>query len=594
MHSEFIQYLKSMNNASSNNDNAIAESQITSPFYEEIRVERNIGNYLLEVIEKKPSMIILTGHAGDGKTSLLHQILRKLNVIQAGEKLKVSDTCSPLSWQGDLFYVKDMSELPVNQQVEYLKKGLDVKHEGGSSIIVSNTGPIIDAFKELERRIYSKENQEVIDSKIISVEMELLKMLDENLGESNYIGDHEVIIINLARIDNTDIIPLLIDKLLDDELWKQEIHCSKGRYCPIYNNYLCLKDNIEEVKKTIQAFYRWLYENDKRLTIRQILAHLTFAITGNLDCSKVTKINEKSLLFNYHFSNLFFGFVGFEPFADALKIRAIKEIQQLKLDEKSLPFDYDMFVRESFDNLTDPVRELTTDVWFNTMKKRVWDTNSLLNEDEPYLIRKSLKRFEILFSNYNGEQYTLLLSSLFSPVYPHFLKYRSKELKRKELRPVKVDIMKALNIMLIGSVHDSSANEPLYLPLKREGFGQQNVYLLIGKIDESDLVVHQVERISKYDLTHSYYELELEFKAIEERFPLSLLLLDYFDHLSRGSLSTKLNPALSHGVDKMKSKLYKNYRFEDENVMKILIRTLHGVKVVDLEFDENGEELYFG
>jgi len=593
MHSEFIEYLKSMNNASSNNDNAIAESQITSPFYEEIRVERNIGNYLLEVIEKKPAMIILTGHAGDGKTSLLHQILRKLEVVQAGEKLKVSDTCRPLSWQGDLFYVKDMSELPVNQQVEYLKKGLDVKHDGGSSIIVSNTGPIIDAFKELERRVYSKENKEEIDRKIISVEMELLKMLDENLGESNYIGDHEVIIINLARIDNTDIIPLLIDKLLDDKLWNKETHCSKGRYCPIYNNYLCLKDNIEEVKKTIQAFYRWLYENDKRLTIRQILAHLTFAITGNLDCSKVTRINEKSLLFNYHFSNLFFGFVGFEPYPDAVKIRAIKEIQQLKLDEKNLPFDYDMFVRESFDNLTGSVRELTRDVWFNTMKKRVWDTNSLLNEDEPYLIRKSLKRFEILFSNYNNEQYELLLSSLFSPVYPHFLRYRSEELKRKELRPVKVDIMKALNIMLIGSVQDYGSKEPLYLPLKREGFGQQNVYLLIGKIEESDVVVHQVKRISKYDLTHSYYELELEFKAIEERFSLSLLLLDYFDHLARGSLSTKLNPALSHGVDKMKSKLYKNYRFEDENAMKLLIRTLHGVKVVDLDFDENGEELYF-
>ncbi len=593
MHSEFIEYLKSMNNASSNNDNAIAESQITSPFYEEIRVERNIGNYLLEVIEKKPSMIILTGHAGDGKTSLLHQILRKLEVVQAGEKLKVSDTCRPLSWQGDLFYVKDMSELPVNQQVEYLKKGLDLKHEGGSSIIVSNTGPIIDAFKELERRVYSKENKEEIDRKIISVEMELLKMLDENLGESNYIGDNEVIIINLARIDNTDIIPLLIDKLLDDKLWNKETHCSKGRYCPIYNNYLCLKDNIEEVKKTIQAFYRWLYENDKRLTIRQILAHITFAITGNLDCSKVTRINEKSLLFNYHFSNLFFGFVGFEPYPDAVKIRAIKEIQQLKLDEKNLPFDYDMFVRESFDNLTGSVRELTRDVWFNTMKKRVWDTNSLLNEDEPYLIRKSLKRFEILFSNYNNEQYELLLSSLFSPVYPHFLRYRSEELKRKELRPVKVDIMKALNIMLIGSVQDYGSKEPLYLPLKREGFGQQNVYLLIGKIEESDVVVHQVKRISKYDLTHSYYELELEFKAIEERFSLSLLLLDYFDHLARGSLSTKLNPALSHGVDKMKSKLYKNYRFEDENAMKLLIRTLHGVKVVDLDFDENGEELYF-
>ncbi|MBW9234451.1 hypothetical protein JQK62_19740, partial [Leptospira santarosai] len=75
-----------------------------------------------------------------------------------------------------------MSELSVEQQVDYLKKGLDVKNQGGSSIIVSNTGPIIDAFKELERRTYLNEDKNVIDSKLISVEMELLKMLDENLG----------------------------------------------------------------------------------------------------------------------------------------------------------------------------------------------------------------------------------------------------------------------------------------------------------------------------------------------------------------------------------------------------------------------------
>ncbi|RSD28595.1 hypothetical protein [Mesobacillus subterraneus] len=123
MHIEYIRYLQSMNNANSSNDNSIAESQFSSPFYEKIRVERKIGSYLIKKIKEKPSFIILTGHAGDGKTSLLHQILRQVDAIPAEEQLKEEDTVQNRMTGNLLYYVKDMSELVSDKQKNVSNRG---------------------------------------------------------------------------------------------------------------------------------------------------------------------------------------------------------------------------------------------------------------------------------------------------------------------------------------------------------------------------------------------------------------------------------------------------------------------------------------
>jgi hypothetical protein len=224
MHNLYIQYLNSMNNANSSNDNSIAEAQITSPYYDQIRVERELGDYLIDVMKKEPSLILLTGHAGDGKTSLLHQVLRKLDAINSNDVLKVKDICQTSQIKGPLLYIKDMSELTLDEQVAFLKEGIENRKNGGSSIIISNTGPIIDAFKELEKRFPTNTSAD-------EIEMSILKMMDENVGNLDYIGDHQVVMINLARIDNTD----LVAKIDSMEL---QFYSSVFLYSSIFSNVL--------------------------------------------------------------------------------------------------------------------------------------------------------------------------------------------------------------------------------------------------------------------------------------------------------------------------------------------------------------------
>lgn len=69
---KFVDYLNSMNNASSNTVAALAEAQVLSPFYKEIQIERRLGTYIADRIRSDEKLtVVLTGHAGDGKQVFL-------------------------------------------------------------------------------------------------------------------------------------------------------------------------------------------------------------------------------------------------------------------------------------------------------------------------------------------------------------------------------------------------------------------------------------------------------------------------------------------------------------------------------------------
>ena len=46
MGNRFVNYLNSMNNASGDNINALAEAQVTNEYYSSIRVDRKLGKFI--------------------------------------------------------------------------------------------------------------------------------------------------------------------------------------------------------------------------------------------------------------------------------------------------------------------------------------------------------------------------------------------------------------------------------------------------------------------------------------------------------------------------------------------------------------------
>ncbi|WP_456274766.1 hypothetical protein [Bacillus sp. AK031] len=581
MGNEYINYLNSLNNANSSNENALAEAQITNPFYEKIRVERSLGIYLAEKLKEKPVSIILTGHAGDGKTSLVYQILRQFNLIKSNEDLKVHDEIYSEELSKSIFYVKDMSELPKDEQVELLHKSLKASEEGNSSLLVSNTGPLLNTFN----RKYNNEE----------VEMKLLKLMDENSGEISNIEGNEILLINMARIDNVILAPKLFKNLLAESLWDKCDECSKKQHCPIFNNYKALNNNLENVNNVITSFYRWMFENDKRLTVRQTLSHLSYTITGNLACEEVEE-NDTSFnilnKFKFHSSNLFFGYVGMNEDEDAKQIKAIRELQYLKLDSKELENDYSFFVKHNFEFLNLDVRKIAEPIWTKYTRQYSYQSLNLLTEKEPFELRKALRRMQILFGRYDEASISRLLANLFSPIFSEYLSNRSKKIGTRENRELRNKVIKALYFLFVGTFNGFSSNDAIYLPLVRIGSGFQNVQLLQGRIEKRDIKLQQKFINSKFDEEESHFILELKVAKLATTFPISLMLLDYLDKISKGSVSTKINPSLSHGIDTMKSKLYEVYKFEEANTIEVLVHTNLGPKVISLEVDN--DEMFIG
>lgn len=567
MSNTFVDYLNSLNNADANAKGALAESQLTNPYYEKVLVRRGIGRFLMERLQQGPCVIILTGHAGDGKTSLLAQVLKDLSCLSSGERLKkCGEVQSPTGFR--LFYVKDMSELTKDEQVMLLEKALESPEKGMSAILVSNTGPLINAARKLMPENSTEESDQLM--------MELLDRMDTNKPDPVNIAGKPCHIINIARVDNVHIASKVLTNILQPDLWKDCENCTSAGICPIRANRDLVWKTLDRVSHFSTAFYRYLYEHDKRLTVRQILAHLSYAIAGNLTCRKVSGLSRLDL-YRYHFANLFFGYVGRSPALTARQIRAISELQAIGMDCISLKADYRLFVQHDysiFDEETADILRAADSALGHLVNSPQWRQVYLLH-------RRSIRRFYLLFSNLDNDERERLLGEIYSPIYPVYLKSRDNSIGLMGLRQLRSMLFNALYTIYVGTPPTSQTDIPL--TIRRNDGATQYVQLLQGQIPAQDLSIQQARFQSEVDTDVTYNELRLQVKSVEETFPLAYPLLDYFWRIANGAVDTALSPSLSHGIDRLKARLLQEYGQApngDQKEVQLLLQTNQGVRRV--------------
>ena len=140
----FVDYLNSTNNVGGNSTGSLAETQVKSQYFDLVKVDRKLGTFISNTVKSKDyHAFILTGHAGDGKTSVLVQVLKELQYLHAGDGLERIKSYS------DFMYVKDMSEIAEEQQVDVLRQSLEAPENNKSSLLISNTGPLLNTFLRL-------------------------------------------------------------------------------------------------------------------------------------------------------------------------------------------------------------------------------------------------------------------------------------------------------------------------------------------------------------------------------------------------------------------------------------------------------------
>lgn len=552
---EFIMYLNSLHNYNAQNHNAYGEKNVENTFFKSVMVRVGLSNYILHSLKnKEPHLIILTGHAGDGKTSIMYQVLSELNISFEPDK-KICDYTLDNGKQCRC--IKDFSEIEDEEKVDVLKEAVSLPNRDKFVFMVANTGPLINTFGAL-----FSDAQEGEKAKI-----QLIESMDSNSGNITEIMGYKLCVINVATVDNTYFAVEFLDKLTQDDLWVKCSNCNKKDYCHILQNRILIKNNKKQVHEFMNMHYIWLTEHGKRLTIRSMTEQLTYMITGGFECNEIVQ-NEK---YKYLFSNLFFGYVGTLFDSKATNIIAIKEARSCGYDSKRLRSDEVLLVNHGYEKVFgSDVVKIISDAEQKNIYVSGW--NEFLRRT--YFFMNIITDEKIVEVNYED---------IFSRQFRRFL-----DLRNGKTTPSKSDanlICDALSMIYMGAINNDDPMIPL--TLSRESGIAQNVQLITGTLIKNSIKIKTKEtRDSSFNGNKKRNVLLLEVNKIKLENELTLPLLNYFEELKNGIISTNVDPQLSHGIESLKAELTRIVDDDNETFSMIILRN-NGSKPVDLEIADN-------
>lgn len=552
----YIAYLNSLHNYNAQNPNAYGEKNVGSEFFKEVAVRGGLCSYIEKQFqEKEPHVLILTGHAGDGKTSIMYQVLKDFDVEFNTEK-KVSDIKLP---NGKVCRcIKDYSELSDDEKKTVLKECVDLPKKGYFVFMVSNTGPLINTFEEL----FDEPQRE-------KQKMKLIDALDQNIGDiCNYNG-YRICVINVAAVDNTSFAVRFVKNIVKDSLWKNCADCEKKGYCHIYNNRNLIVKNKQRVLEFIKDHYIWLIEHGTRLTIRSMTEQLAYMITGGAECDQVVSMEKNKMLF----FNLFFGYIGLKNNYKAKSILAVREAGQCGYDKKRLRADEKLLIDCDYQIL---FGDDICSILIETHKR-----------DGNIIGWAEFVRRAYIFANIitDKTQRTYDSEDIFSKQFENYLRIRGGEIK-----PAKRDtnlVIDALSMMYIGKAADSATND-IPITLNKTVGLTQNVQLVTGAIRTRNMsLIAQETKDSVFEESNKRYELRFKVDRKILNNVISLPMLDYFEELRNGVISTNVDPQLSHGVESLKAQLAEECNDEEGGPVEMIVLQNNRIVNYRLEINED-------
>ncbi|MEB4593558.1 hypothetical protein VSS37_21450 [Candidatus Thiothrix sp. Deng01] len=560
----YISYLNSLHNLSADGSNALAESQALNPYFDELYVAFPLVETVKEALTSgEEKVIVLTGHAGDGKSTVALDVFKHLNGYVPKQPLqhKLKELEEVRSGDRKISIVKDMSELGAKERVSWLDSAFD---KPGSWLIISNTGPLLDSLSG-----YVREYHNGADSGWI--ENEVLKKLDTPYQKTN-LPTHTLqlpevskplVILNMTRLNNVDLGAQVLEKMLSHSGWSKCQGCDVEDSCPLRKNRQALRQ--QDITDRVRWVYQRLTAYEQRLTLRQIVAHLAYSVTGGLDCTQArtsaydTQASNGEVnvgLENILFSESFFGYKNGEVNKKAGTLKAIELIHRLEFGS---PFAVD-FERKLIAN--DDTSWIDLPPALTPVAKR-WRNYS--REATGIRWRFALRRMAYLYgrpvSQHEQTGFESFLDNfLQAPKLRQFDRWQRKgelDLSSSEQRAFKNNILDVLLEVYSGfnAGQFKDSNNRLYLTLRRPDKAVvQPAQMVIASFNTNDFSVG-------YDIHQ-----QLPFLRYRDaKLMLSLPLLDYIQTCSIGSIGNQLVPIHLAQLEWFRSKLLKISEHETTN-----------------------------
>lgn len=563
----YIEYLNSLHNVSPSGANALAESQALNDYFPEIYEPLPIVDHVVELLRNgDENVVILTGHAGDGKSTVALDIYKRLNELPLGSSLK-----APLREREEVSaagvnIVKDMSELSSKIRVEWLS---DAFSSPGSWLIVSNTGPLLSSLLEFKQR-----SGKVSKSDLVDLESNVLRALDRPLEQESS-AEHviegfakKLTILNLTKLDNVNVGSRLLTKLVGHSAWSACEECQARNTCPIKKNHDALTQTLIKTEQRVRWLYTRLNAYEHRLTLRQIIGHLAYSITGGKNCSDIigSSLSSSEGAFDQQdvlFCESFFGMRNKRKCDEAERLHAVSLLSRLNFGAPiGIEFDRNGDSSESKPWFTMP--SAITEVYE--------DWSSKAKSQESARTRFALRRMQYIFGvEREGVAvqsqlfFDNFLQSLSARDFDRWKALGKLDLSRSERRKLCEVCLKVLLEFFTGfSANQYASTDTLYLSLRRKDESVvQPTQLVIGSIPFKSFDII-------FDTNVNLPKLFVKGEAAE--LVLSLPLFDFIKARSHGEIGSSLAPIHQSKIDWFHSELLKtrhNSRDSEEEITAI-------------------------
>ncbi|GAB4111782.1 MAG: hypothetical protein OHK0050_11720 [Roseiflexaceae bacterium] len=319
----FVDYLSRYTTASPDHEAAFDEflAQAAPPAAGPLRLSTKVEAFLHELFQQqRPPSVILTGNAGDGKTYLCRQIVAAFQGYPLDDWNDLQDR--PLERDGiQLHVVKDLSELSETQGISILH-GVAAAQQPESNqryFIAANEGRL--------RALLSRSN----------ALHTLNHLVDRQLREG---PDPQAacVVINLTKVSTSTFVPATLAWMTNPIHWQACHTCPLMRACPIQQNAARLRDPA--VAARVQLLYQILEQLDQHMTMRDMLIHLAYTITGDQQCAQLQQTPSA----DYHQLAYYVNIWGGQPESSfRRKASVVQHLARLRIGDHSF-FKIDEFI----------------------------------------------------------------------------------------------------------------------------------------------------------------------------------------------------------------------------------------------------------
>ncbi len=574
----FVTYLNTLHNVSAGNANALAEYQATNAYFGSIYEASPIVDDIHRRLNADGEVIIvLSGHAGDGKSTIALDVLKRLKGLSVDQTL--SEPPKPIETVKlngrSISILKDMSEHQPKDRIARFNEAL--KTGSGSWLIVTNTGPLLNTLKDIRAEL-EEDILELLDRPISGV-------LDD---ERHHIDGFEkaIFVANLSKVDNVDMAVRVLEKIVKHPAWDACQGCMAKQNCPISNNIATI-NGAPELKQRVSWMYRLLTSYERRLTMRQMSAHIAFSVTGGIECASVTglidQLGAERLMRQGLFSELFFGYLDGVRLTSAQALYCVEQLQcyasrgctrpavELKLQNEQC---------SEYAPLSTPALVPFT----------YWKSKAMVASNGASA-RAALRRLLFIFGRVHDEEWwkTFVHDFAGSEKLRDWENWRIQGDLPTALSTRKVLIRQVLSVLrehCTGFTSLPNANEKLYITLRRDDMETtQPVQVIIGEYSEGDFQV-QYDRVEKMPRISYVPSGNLIFMR------LPLPLLDFVSRRSRGDFGESLDPIYVNQLDLFCSQLVASRRLASEDIRLLSVSVTGVQKILNVGITDSKMEIF--